>query len=760
MPEQKDMKDPLVGTTIAGCEILEKIAVGGMGAVYKAKHKALDRIVCVKILSPSLAEDQKAVSLFLTEARAIAELDHPNIVNVYNVGRERGLYFIIMSFISGDNVSNIIRRRPNLPVGFILNIFQDVLKGLAVAHEKGIIHRDIKPSNILINEKLEAKIVDFGIAKKMEKDKNVTRTTEMAGTAYFISPEQALGGDVDVRADLYSAGATLYFMLTGQFPYRGKSSMEIIQKHINEPIPNPSDIRRDMPPWITIVVQKLMAKKPEDRFQSAQETLDYILKMRAEDQLRVKQGSGTSLDIGGEAPLRVRAEKVHTATESMRYRHITENEQIQKLKQGENAGVAMPVIGSQGFKEEVSRKRRDSKTESSKEMLETRTSPIPVKTVRNKDTHFKIVSEVAAKLFFHIPIFFIVTLIAMIFVVKFGGAVATTLEPGRQPGFFDAFMFLFDVKSYMADVTLTIVAGALVFALFIMSCMNAYSRAALSFIALCAFSYLAGFFGVNAGWGSAFSTGLMNMFAQDYMLIYMVIGVILSLTLMFGKQVLPLRILCSAAILLTLFFCKQFAALQVMPADTTLITLLYYSAILLAVSAVAVVLPRTFTFSRLLPLMLFVLALCSIFGYMISGKVYATAAQVKEVPEVKDYIAKYGEKLSAPAVDSGGKLVQLDMNFGSSLLTAANDLKDLTEKPGFGERPAPETDPLRILAGIYLSKGDRGMMRAIWYQTVFVPFDRTAQYNPDTFIFKFGALLIFIFANIYFIIHMTLRRDL
>ncbi|MDR0291468.1 MAG: serine/threonine protein kinase [Elusimicrobium sp.] len=759
MPEQ-NMKDPLVGTSIAGCEIIEKIATGGMGAVYKAKHKALDRIVCVKILSPALAEDQKAVSLFLTEARAIAELDHPNIVNVYNVGRERGLYFIIMSFISGDNVSNIIRRRPNLPVGFILNIFQDVLKGLAVAHEKGIIHRDIKPSNILINEKLEAKIVDFGIAKKMDKDKSVTRTTEMAGTAYFISPEQALGGDVDVRADLYSAGATLYFMLTGQFPYRGKSSMEIIQKHINEAIPNPSDIRRDMPPWISIVVQKLMAKKPDDRFQSAQETLDYILKMRAEDQLRVKQGAGTSLDIGGETPLRVRSEKVHTATETMRLKRITENAQIQKLQKGENAGVAMPIIGTQNFKEEVSRKRKDTKTESSKEKLETKSSSMNIKAVRNKDVSFREFREILTKLFFHIPIFFVITLIAMIFIVKFGAAAAGTVDPNTHPGFFDAFLYLFDVKSYMADVTLTIVACALVFALFIMSCMSAYSRAALSLLALCAFSYLTGFFGVSAGWGSAFSTGLMNMFAQDYALIYMVIGLVLSLTLMFGKPVLPLRILCSAAILLTLFFCKQFAALPLMPAETTLITLLYYSAILLAVAAVAVVLPRSFTFSSLLPLLLFILALCSIYGYMISGKVYATAAEVMEVPEVKEYIAKYGEKVIPPSSASGGKLVQLDLNFGSSLLTAASDLKDLTEKPGFGERPAPEKDPIRILASIYLSRGEKGMMRAIWYKTVFVPFDRTVQYNPDTFVFKYGALLIFLFTNVYFIIHMTLRRDL
>ena len=237
----------LVGQEISGCEILNKVAEGGMGAVYKARHKALNRVVCVKILSPALANDKKAVELFLTEARAIAELDHPNIVNVYNVGKEKGYYFIVMSFIEGQTLSVMLKKNKILPIGLVLDLFEGVLLGLQAAHEKGIIHRDIKPSNILINPQGQPKLVDFGIAKKVDKEKGSTKTTELAGTAYFIAPEQALGKDLDTRADLYSLGASLYYVLTGQFPYNGKNTIDINQKHINDPVPNPAKIRSDMP---------------------------------------------------------------------------------------------------------------------------------------------------------------------------------------------------------------------------------------------------------------------------------------------------------------------------------------------------------------------------------------------------------------------------------------------------------------------------------------------------------------------------------
>ena len=317
----------LVGQEISGCEILQKTAEGGMGAVYKARHKALDRIVCVKILSPALANDKKAVDLFVTEARAIAELDHPNIVNVYNVGKEKGYYFIVMSFIEGQTLSSLLRKQKVLTTGLVLDLFDGVLQGLDAAHAKGIIHRDIKPSNILITPEGQAKVVDFGIAKKIDKDKSSTKTTELAGTAYFIAPEQALGKDLDTRADLYSVGASMYYVLTGHFPYSGKNAIEIIQKHINDPVPDPCARRKDLPGWLGLAIQKLMSKNPDDRFQTARETFMFFRKMRAEDQLRLKMGTtGKAIDLGEENALKI-VQDENLVTENMRRQRVSEREE-------------------------------------------------------------------------------------------------------------------------------------------------------------------------------------------------------------------------------------------------------------------------------------------------------------------------------------------------------------------------------------------------------------------------------------------------
>ena len=334
----------LVGKEISGCEILNKVSEGGMGAVYKARHKALNRIVCVKILSPALANDKKAVELFLTEARAIAELDHPNIVNVYNVGKEHGYYFIVMSFIEGQTLSVMLKKNKILPIGIVLDLFEGVLLGLQAAHEKGIIHRDIKPSNILINPQGQPKLVDFGIAKKMDKEKGSTKTTELAGTAYFIAPEQALGKDLDTRADLYSLGASLYYVLTGQFPYNGKNTIDIIQKHINDPVPNPAKLRPDMPGWLSLAVQKLMSKDPNERFQTAKETYLYFKKMRAEDQLHLKMGnSGRAIDLGEEGPLRiVKESKKHTSSDEETIKKLRAQEA--SIRKRNTSSSHLPVL--------------------------------------------------------------------------------------------------------------------------------------------------------------------------------------------------------------------------------------------------------------------------------------------------------------------------------------------------------------------------------------------------------------------------------
>lgn len=301
VPSTAPVKKPelsLIGQEISGCIILEKISQGGMGTVFKAKHKALDRVVCVKILSPNLAKDKKAVGLFLTEARAVAELDHQNIVQVYNVGKEKDVYFIVMSFIDGEPLSNIVRKRPNLPIGFVVDTFMGVLQGLQAAHQKGIIHRDIKPSNILITKELKPKIVDFGIAKKVDQEKGFTKTTELAGTAYFLSPEQAAGKEIDVRADLYSVGASMFYTLTGKYPFTGKNSMEIIQKHINTPLPDINQYRKGIPTWLVQAIQKLMEKNPDNRFQSAADALAFFKKGRADELISTAKNINIDDEVG------------------------------------------------------------------------------------------------------------------------------------------------------------------------------------------------------------------------------------------------------------------------------------------------------------------------------------------------------------------------------------------------------------------------------------------------------------------------------
>ncbi len=259
------------GTVFAGCTISDKLGQGGMGTVYKAHHDALDKTVCVKLLSPDLARDQRNIDFFLREARSAAKLEHPNIVHIYNFGQENGSYFIVMSCVEGKSLQDLVEARGPLPVSEATLLIAGILDGLAHAHSKTIIHRDIKPSNILVDNSGMPHIVDFGLARSMNEEKQLTMAGEMIGTAYFMSPEQCLAGKVDNRADLYSVGATYFYILTGKYPFDGKTSIEVIHKHISNPVPNPLLVNPDIPLWASRVIERLMRKKPEDRYQNAEE---------------------------------------------------------------------------------------------------------------------------------------------------------------------------------------------------------------------------------------------------------------------------------------------------------------------------------------------------------------------------------------------------------------------------------------------------------------------------------------------------------
>ncbi|WP_424244812.1 serine/threonine protein kinase [Elusimicrobium posterum] len=806
MAEDNKKLDPLIGQEISGCEILEKVAVGGMGAVFKARHKALDRIVCVKILSPALADDKKAVSLFLTEARAIAELDHPNIVNVYNVGREKGFYFIVMSFISGDTVSNIVRRRPNLPIGFILNIFQGVLKGLSVAHEKGIIHRDIKPSNILINDKLEPKIVDFGIAKKIDKDRSTTKTTEMAGTAYFISPEQAMGGEIDVRADLYSAGATLFFMLTGQFPYKGKNSIEIIQKHINDPIPNPSDLRKDIPAWVSMTVEKLMAKKPDNRFQSAQEVLDHIVKMRAEDQLKIKKGESTALDISSEVGLRVRAEANYTENSQFFKRH-TLNSRIEKEKKAitETARPKIPVLGAKDVPAVgPSKEAKKSTTPPAPPQQSPHVNPLNnIAALEGEDTIIKDLKKEAkmlkrqsnklpkmlARFFFHMPLFLLLTISSAFIFGRMGKIAASLVAEGANVGVLLSLKILFYGRVLLADPKTTVAMFLLIVLIFVSASIKIYSRQFLTLIFIAGFSYLGGFFGPDINLLNAFFKGLGAFTEQSYLLAYAVLAFLFALGILWSKTpVLVLRAVCCVAVVITIIFVKFFTNLPVVPADNELVSLILYSSIIMTVSCAVIVVPKTFVYNSILPTALFVLAVFSLWGYNVSGYVYDKYNKVVADKEIVALLEKEGVKDSTLYKPSKQAVVSehiLDLNFGSSLLGVAKTVDFVTTKdddesvlkkegaddkekqPKKGESDKKgeaakkeEENPLKSYVEQFKSQGGAKLMRTLWVEGYKQPVWQAVATNADTAFFKFAAALLLLVTNIYFGLHMVFRKDL
>lgn len=287
----------MTGTVFAGCKIIGKIGQGGMGSVYKAHHEALDKFVCVKLLSPELAREQRNIEFFLREARSAAKLEHPNIVHVYNFGQENGAYFIVMSYVEGKSLQDLLNEKGALPVKQASEIMAGVLHGLAHAHSKSVIHRDIKPANILVGTDNVPRIVDFGLARSISEEKQLTMAGEMVGTAYFMSPEQGLAGKVDARADLYAAGATFFYILTGKYPFDGKSSIEVIHKHIGDPVPNIMLINPDVPLWASRVIDHLMRKKPEDRYQTAAEVIAELAKHAGEDSDAPPVSAESTFDI-------------------------------------------------------------------------------------------------------------------------------------------------------------------------------------------------------------------------------------------------------------------------------------------------------------------------------------------------------------------------------------------------------------------------------------------------------------------------------
>lgn len=249
-------------------QIIKSIGEGGMANVYLAYDTILDRDVAVKVLRGDLSNDEKFVRRFQREALNASSLSHPNIVEVYDVGDDNGQYFIVMEYIEGKNLKDLIKKRGKLTVSEVVDIMSQISDGLSVAHDSYIIHRDIKPQNIMILENGLVKITDFGIAMAMNATQ-LTQTNSVMGSVHYLPPEQASGKGSTLKSDIYSMGILMYELLTGVLPYRGDNAVEIALKHLKEPLPSIREELDDLPQSVENIILKSTAKNPKNRYNDA-----------------------------------------------------------------------------------------------------------------------------------------------------------------------------------------------------------------------------------------------------------------------------------------------------------------------------------------------------------------------------------------------------------------------------------------------------------------------------------------------------------
>ena len=245
-------------------EIVDKVGSGGMSDVYKALDHKLNRYVAIKVLKPEFSEDKTFVSKFKVEAQSAAGLVHPNIVNVYDVGEDDTLHYIVMELIDGITLKKYIEKKGPLPVKEAVSIAIQVSQGIEAAHNNNIIHRDIKPQNIMISREGKVKVTDFGIARAASSN---TINSNAMGSVHYISPEQARGGYIDEKSDIYSLGITLYELITGKVPFEGDSTVSVALQHINDEIPSPKEIVPDLPVSVEKIILKCTQKSRTEDMQ-------------------------------------------------------------------------------------------------------------------------------------------------------------------------------------------------------------------------------------------------------------------------------------------------------------------------------------------------------------------------------------------------------------------------------------------------------------------------------------------------------------
>jgi len=260
-------------------EILEILGEGGMAFVYKARDMQLERFVAIKTLKPNYVNQETFVDRFKREAKTAANLNHPNIVQIFDWGIEDEPYFV-MEYIEGNTLTSIIAKKRAISLSDILFIGAQVSSGLHAAHQKGLVHRDIKPGNIMITPDGKVKVTDFGIVSLQNEESDITKTGSILGTASYISPEQAQGKPVSIESDLYSLGTVLYELITGKAPFSGDSPISTATKHLTEKPEKPSLFRRDLPKGVETAILKLLEKATYDRFKSAEDLRATLLQQR------------------------------------------------------------------------------------------------------------------------------------------------------------------------------------------------------------------------------------------------------------------------------------------------------------------------------------------------------------------------------------------------------------------------------------------------------------------------------------------------
>jgi serine/threonine-protein kinase len=279
-PDNPAPQEPdLTGRILGDFQIRRRLGQGGMGHVYLADQISLKRKVALKLLKPELAGNATSLARFKKEAEAVAQANHPNIVQIYFIGVADGISYMALEYVEGRTLRDLIEKRRSLDLRLGLHIMRQVTEALKRASVKGIIHRDIKPENILLTDQEEVKVADFGLSRLGEADAPTLRLTQSGdtlGTPLYMSPEQVEGRPIDHRTDIYSFGVTCYHMMAGEPPYSGATPYEVAFKHVREE-PRPlATLRPELPPGVCVVIHKMMAKAPADRFQTAGELLEEI----------------------------------------------------------------------------------------------------------------------------------------------------------------------------------------------------------------------------------------------------------------------------------------------------------------------------------------------------------------------------------------------------------------------------------------------------------------------------------------------------